>query len=195
MSYSQSQSQTEKDVFTICYYRYAIVVNRLTDRQLVWMLESNFLLALDAANVPRKFNMKKLLPLLSYHKAYLSLEYIIKKFKPVITYWHKFDFYSRNKNFSKHDLYKFLDIYTRHCIIRKFRQLTYIFDYCWDQWPERYYNQSAKLHTGKLLKYCKLYAGDRTNPAIIELIKLRTSYDDFNQSLRYAWLTGCLVLE
>jgi hypothetical protein len=199
--------QTEEDVFAICYYNYAIVENRKSDEDLVYLLYHNILLYPDV--IPRKFNMKKILPMLNYTKAYLSLEYIIQKFKPGITYWIKFlnsDICHRpilNNNMiccckdevcpSRETIYKFLDIYTKHCVIRRYKSLLKIFS--------PYYNNpdlhsiSWKLHTGKLIKYCTLRYGDRTNDYVIKLIKFTDSADMFPSSKRGMYVMACLRLE
>jgi hypothetical protein len=196
--------QTEEDVFAICYYNYA--KNRKSDEDLVYLLKHNILPYPGV--IPRKFNMKKILPMLNYTKAYLSLEYIIQKFKPVITYWLKFlnsDICKFNRWHNSNccgkdevcpsgeSIYKFLDIYTKHCVIRRYKPLLEIFSPGWKN-PDLH-SISWKLHTGKLIKYCTLRYGDRTDDYVIELIKFTDSADMFLSSKRGIFVMACLVVE
>lgn len=197
--------QTEENVFAICYYNYA--KNRKSDEDLVYLLYHNILPVCGIT--PRKFNMKKILPMLNYTKAYLSLEYIIQKFKPGITYWIKFlnsDICLRsiwnNTRIccckdevcpSRETIYNFLDIYTKHCVIRRYKPLLEIFSPYWKN-PDLH-SISWKLHTGKLIKYCTLRYGDRTDAYVIELIKFTDRADMFPSSKRGIFVAACLRLE
>ena len=187
--------QTEEDVFAICYYNYA--KNRKSDDDLVDLLKHNILP--DIIDKPKKFRMKKILPMLHYTRAYLSLEYIIQKFKPNVTYWHKFIHSKECKNVKdkwccngkyvcpdRMKIYSFLDIYTKHCVIHGYKSLTEIFSPYYNN-PELH-SFSWQLHTGKLIKYCTLSYQDRMDPDIIALINLTRDRDEFMQSRRGIWI-------
>ena len=210
--------QSEEDVFAICYYNYAIVENRKSDEDLVYLLYHNILP--DIVMTPKKFRMEKILPMLNYTKAYLSLEYIIQKFKPIVTYWHKFLNSDICKNLRRDytrcccckgegggedggedgdvcpdrlNIYNFLDIYTKHCAIRRYKPLLEIFSPHYNN-PDLH-SLSWQLHTGKLIKYCTLRYGDRMDPDVIALTNLLNVSNNFMLSSRCAWITGCLVVE